>query len=299
MALAAMAVPNAVMMTRLPSNRRIAQPGPPPEPRIVAVEGRGRLAETMLPAGLSLLDAVHQAVAGFGAESAVMSIAGGAFGPLSYVIPSLPPDATHAAFYSPTFAPAGGASLRDGCITFGWRDGAPFLHCHAFWTEADGQAHGGHILPAETVIAAPVPARIWLLDGLAFEQHPDPETNFTLFAPVPRTRTGDGTRCFGLRLRPNQDLYTTLEEFCIAHGIARARLHGGVASIIGADYEDGDQIESFATEMYLRNGVVQEGRALLDVALVDYTGRLSEGRLRRGANPVLMTVEIVIEALQG
>jgi hypothetical protein len=51
--------------------------------------------------------------------------------------------------------------------------------------------------------------------------------------------------------------------------------------------------------MYLRNGVVQEGRALLDVALVDYTGRLSEGRLRRGANPVLMTVEIVIEALQG
>jgi len=25
------------------------------------------------------------------------------------------------------------------------RDGAPFFHCHALWTEADGRAGGGHI----------------------------------------------------------------------------------------------------------------------------------------------------------
>ena len=37
--------------------------------------------------------------------------------------------------------------------------------------------------------------------------------------------------------------------------------------------------------------------AMLDVALVDYTGGLAEGRLVRGDNPVLMTMELVLEAL--
>ncbi len=286
------------MTPRLEPHRRIAQPGPPLEPRIVAVQAQGRLVETILPAGLSLLESVHRTVTHHGAESAVMSIAGGGFAPLAYVIPSLPPDPSHAANYSETFTPHGTAALRDGCITFGPRDGAPFLHCHAFWTEADGARRGGHILPAETVIAEPVTAQIWLLHGAAFEQRPDPETNFTLFAPVPHTRAGEGTPCFALRLRPNQDLCGTLEAFCGHHSITSARLHGGVASIIGADYADGTQIESFATEMYVRNGLIQHGTAELDVALVDYTGRLSEGRLRRGANPVLMTVEIVLEPLQ-
>ena len=35
----------------------------------------------------------------------------------------------------------------------------------------------------------------------------------------------------------------------------------------------------------------------LDVALVDYTGGIAEGRLLRGDNPVLMTMEIAIEAI--
>ena len=35
--------------------------------------------------------------------------------------------------------------------------------------------------------------------------------------------------------------------------------------------------------------------AALDVALVDYTGGLAEGRLIRGDNPVLMTMELVLE----
>jgi hypothetical protein len=35
--------------------------------------------------------------------------------------------------------------------------------------------------------------------------------------------------------------------------------------------------------------------AALDIALVDYTGGLAEGRLLRGDNPVLMTMELVLE----
>jgi predicted DNA-binding protein with PD1-like motif len=281
----------------LSPDRAVAQPGAPIAPRIIAVEGQGRLLEAVLPAGVSLLESVRQSVAAHGAGSAVMAIAGGTLAPLHYVIPSLPPDASHAAFYSETFTPAGGGRLRDGCITFGTRAGAPFLHCHAFWTEAGGTPHGGHVLPEETVVATPVTARIWLLDGVAFAQNPDPETNFTLFAPVPAPRTGEGRRCFGLRLRPNQDLCGALEAFCAAAGIRHARLHGGVASIIGADYAHGETVANYATEMYVRSGRIDDGIATLDVALVDYTGRLSEGRLRRGHNPVLMTVEIVLEPL--
>ena len=37
--------------------------------------------------------------------------------------------------------------------------------------------------------------------------------------------------------------------------------------------------------------------AELDVALVDYTGGIAEGRLVRGDNPVLMTMELVLEVV--
>ena len=39
----------------------------------------------------------------------------------------------------------------------------------------------------------------------------------------------------------------------------------------------------------------RRGEATLDVALVDYIGGLAEGRLVRGDNPVLMTMELVLE----
>ncbi|MFY8157778.1 MAG: DUF296 domain-containing protein, partial [Rhabdaerophilum sp.] len=35
-------------------------------------------------------------------------------------------------------------------------------------------------------------------------------------------------------------------------------------------------------------------RARIDAALVDLTGDLAEGRLKRGANPVLMTFELIL-----
>ena len=38
--------------------------------------------------------------------------------------------------------------------------------------------------------------------------------------------------------------------------------------------------------------------AQLDIALVDYLGDLAEGRLVRGDNPVLMTMELVLEPLE-
>ena len=103
-----------------------------------------------------------------------------------------------------------------------------------------------------------------------------------------------------MRLRPNQDFAGCLEAFCRERGIARAKIHGGVGSTIGARFADGGIIEPFATELAITSGVVASGRGALerlDVALIDYTGGIGEGRLIRGDNPVLMTMELVLEAL--
>jgi hypothetical protein len=103
-------------------------------------------------------------------------------------------------------------------------------------------------------------------------------------------------------LRPNQDFAGALETFCRECGIISARLHGGVGSTIGARFTDGRIVEPFATELAVSSGVVAIGaggalEAELDIGLVDYLGGIAEGRLTRGDNPVLMTMELVLEVL--
>lgn len=164
----------------------------------------------------------------------------------------------NAAFYIDTFRRAGTTRLKIGAMTLGERDGAPFFHCHALWTEADGRAGGGHILPEETVVAEPFAVEAFGIDGAVSTAEPDPETNFKLFGPVPSAASGAETtgRAFALRLRPNQDFAGALETFCRERGIARAKLHGGVGSIIGARFAEGRRVEPFATELAVRSGAV-------------------------------------------
>jgi predicted DNA-binding protein with PD1-like motif len=284
--------------------RSIAQPGPPSPERIQSAEARGRAFSFTLQAGLPLLEAARRGFAAAGFAGGTLSMKGGALGPFAYVMPALSKTGENAAFYSDTFRPAGITRLKTGAMTLGGRDGAPFFHCHALWTEADGRAGGGHILPEETVVAEPFEAEAFGLDGALFAAEPDPETNFKLFGPIPSAATGAETarRAYALRLRPNQDFAGALEAFCRQRGIISAKLHGGVGSIIGARFADGRTIEPFATEMAVSSGVIASGaggalEAELDVALVDYTGGLAEGRLTRGDNPVLMTMELVLEVL--
>jgi predicted DNA-binding protein with PD1-like motif len=109
-------------------------------------------------------------------------------------------------------------------------------------------------------------------------------------------------RAFALRLRPNQDVASALEGFCRDRGITRARIHGGVGSTIGARFADGRSVDPFATELTVTSGMLAPGasggiEAQLDVALVDYSGGLAKGRLVRGDNPVLMTMELVLEVI--
>ena len=281
--------------------RQIEQPGPATPERIAFVESHGLRFEMQLQPGLTLLEAVRRSFAAAGFTSGVARVDGAALSPFAYVMPALSKTPEHAAFYSDIFRPAGVARIETGVMTFGLRDGAPFFHCHALWTEADGKRCGGHILPDETVLAEAITLPAVGLDGAAFTAEPDAETNFKLFGPVQAQSLGatQEGRFFALRVRPNIDFSSALEQFCIAHGIRRARIHGGVGSTIGARFGDGRAVENFATEVAITAGhiVVEAGQATseIDVALVDYTGAMASGRLKRGDNPVLMTFELVLE----
>ena len=278
--------------------RHIDQPGPPLAPRLLCASGGGRRFGFTLQPGEALLQGAVAAFAREGFASGVLRLRGGGFGPFAYVMPSLPVSPRNAAFYSETFRPAGTTRLGQGAMTLGQRDGLPFFHCHALWTEADGLARGGHILPEECQVALPVEVEAVGLDGAGFAATTDDETNFRLFQPY-----GSGTegRFHALRLRPNQDLTLALEAFCRARGIGRAVLHGGVGSTIGVHYADGRQVEPFATEMFISAGEIDPAGldSRVEVGLVNYTGAVSSGTLLRADNPVLMTMELVLEALPG
>jgi predicted DNA-binding protein with PD1-like motif len=283
--------------------RSIEQPGPPAPERIQWVEARGRAFSFTLQTGIPLLEGARRGFAAEGFASGVLNVRGGALGPFAYVMPALSKTGENAAFYSDTFRPSGITRLKLATLTLGERDGAPFFHCHGLWREADGRDNGGHMLPEETVVAEPFEVFAYGIDGAMFSAEPDPETNFKLFGPVPSEGRdlGGTSPAFALRLRPNQDFAGALEGFCRARGITHAKIHGGVGSTIGARFAGG-VVEPFATELAVTSGVIMSGadgalEATLDVALVDYTGGLAEGRLIRGDNPILMTMELVLEAL--
>src|ERR1700693_2146197 len=196
--------------------RSIAQPGRPAPERIQWAEARGRAFSFTLPAGLPLLEAARLGFAAEGFAGGVLNMREGALGPFAYVMPALSTTGENAAFYSETFRPEGIARLRMGAMTLGQRDRAPFFHCHALWTEADGRAGGGHILPEETVVAEPFEVEAFGIDGAVVAAEPPPETKFKLFGPVPSAATGAEarSRAYALRLQPNQDFASVLEAFC-------------------------------------------------------------------------------------
>jgi predicted DNA-binding protein with PD1-like motif len=276
--------------------RAIRQPGPPSAARAVIVPVGTMLVDVMLPAGVRLLDALALLLED--AESACLTLTGGAFGPFGYVMPAAAPDASHAAYYSEAHRPLGAAQLEVAAVTLGLRDGRPFFHCHALWREAGGRPGCGHVLPDETFVQTPIRARGVVILGARFVVTPDAETGFSLFVPEPTgTQPPEGARPgVAIRLAPNQDLTTALESAARAAGFARAVVHGGVASLIGARFTDAPPLDGFATEMLVRRGTVAGPDTELDIAIVDLHGTIGTGRLAARDNPVLMTFEGVLQA---
>lgn len=286
--------------------RRIEHPGPLSEVRRRTVDCSLRHVEVTLAPGKTLLDALADVLAAGQATSAVATLRGGGLDPFAYVMPALSPTPAHAVYFSERHEPAGFVRLESAAVTLGRRDGQPWLHCHGTWRDAAGNRLGGHVLPNEALIAEPIEASVWLLDGATFEVVASPETAFSLFEPMPGRDAeakpkGNGT--FAMAVRPNEDLCTVLVDECRSRGIAAARVRGGVGSLIGAAFDDGRAVEPFVTEVFIRDGAIgpdRDGRlaAHIHSTVVDYLGGLNEGRLQPGANPVLVTFELVVEPTQ-
>ncbi|MFG1378007.1 DUF296 domain-containing protein [Xanthobacter autotrophicus] len=291
--------------------RRISQPGPAPHERIESAVGRLQVLDFTLEPGLTLNAAITGPLMAAGMGAAQVEVSGGGFGPFTYVMPAAASDAIHAAWYSAPFTPAGETRLDRGNVTFGHKEGAPFIHCHAFWTEPDGSRHGGHIMPHETVVAAPIRARAYGAAEVETTADFDSETNFPLFTPhlsphlSPHARSvpaEGGPRIAFARVRPNVEIGAAVEELCRRYGFAGGRLRGGVGSLIGARFTDAQPVDDYATEVFVTSGTVAADAsgaltAQIDLALVSFTGAMAEGRLVRGANPVLITFELAVEEI--
>ncbi len=295
--------------------RRLVQPGPAPAERIESLAGPGVVLDYTLEPGRSLVEALTAPLVAAGARSAAIVFGAAALAPFRFVLPGPARDGAHVAWFSDPRTP-GGDPARPSMVetanaTFGWRDGAPFVHCHGVWVEPDGTRRGGHLLPDETFIAAPARARAWGLADVAITVDPDPETNFPLFHPVaaPAGRVpADGfvpdgaIRLIAARIRPNEEIGAALIALCARYGLARAAVRGSLGSLIGAGFADGRVVPDLATEVLVRHGMVAPGpdgalAATLDLVVVDAAGWPHEGRLAPGENPVCITFELMLEAV--
>jgi predicted DNA-binding protein with PD1-like motif len=283
--------------------RSITHPGSPDTQRIYAQPVRTRPLDTFLTSGQTLLSAVTEIAKANGAKSGAFRLNGGRFTSFSYVMPALSKSPDHAVYFSETFYVEGRVTLETASVTYGQRDGRPWLHCHAVWVEPSGRRHGGHLLPDQIVVAEPIHLTGVAIDGAAFTVCPDAETNFSLFLPLAtqasQTSESMGQHAYALRVAPNEDLCTAIEAFCQTHQIHQATILGGVGSSVGAIFQDGRVVEPFVTELLILSGHVVRGEngqlsVDIDIAIVDYKGGLTEGRLAKGGNPVLVTAELVL-----
>ncbi|SME98811.1 Acyl-CoA synthetase (AMP-forming)/AMP-acid ligase II [Xaviernesmea oryzae] len=277
-----------------PALRRLEHPGPPAPVRREAVRTELKPVAGVLRPGEVFLAGIARVFAEAGCKGGFVTVEGGACDPFRYVLPAFSPDAAHAAWYSATFAPAAGGRFQTATVIFGERDGAPFLHCHGIWDTGEDTLRMGHVLPFDSVVSQPVAVKGHGSVTATFDSVPDPETNFTLFSVKGRGEEGNGIL---LRVRPNEDVATAIEEVCRTHGIESARVYG-IGSINEPVFEDGCRIVCLATEIAIESGSLEktpEGlRTSLDAAVVDTDGVIYHGGLARGDNPVGVTFELVI-----
>ncbi|PVE21782.1 DUF296 domain-containing protein [Microvirga sp. KLBC 81] len=283
--------------------RHILHPGPVTPERTNAVAGAPVPLHFVLEPGEAVDEAIAKGFAASGCIGGFVAFRGGRCEPFRFVMPAASPDALHVAWYSDTFAPAGSVEIKRACAIVGQRDDKPFIHCHGIWETSEG-LQMGHMLAPNTIVAESIEVTGIGMRTATFEALPDPETNFTLFEPVQVAEDRQvkaGPRVLLAKVRPNEDISLAIEEICSRHGIGRANVHG-IGSLNEVRFTDGSRVESHATEVLIREGGVESAhdrlRARLKIDVVDMDGRIFSGELVHGDNPVCVTFELVIEALE-
>ncbi|SAK74463.1 hypothetical protein AWB79_04361 [Caballeronia hypogeia] len=286
-------------------SRILKHPGAADPERIQSVAGEALTLTFELEPGQSLRDALLDPLRAAGIAAATVRMEGLSLDCLHFVRPAPPKDDQHVAFYSEPHRIDTPLYIELACATVGEREGKPFIHCHALWKGADGAMQGGHIFSDQVTVARGSVAKAWGIANALMRADYDPETNFTLFQPVEAppvsnvTASRDGRKGIVARIRPNEDLSQGIEAACRINGIRAARIRGSVGSIVGARFENADPVDDIATEILVLDGEVKdeggEPRATLDVALIDPRGRVHQGRVVRGDNPVLICFELFLE----
>jgi hypothetical protein len=272
----------------MPTIRSLPQPGPVHPDRIDCCPGDAMPLRYTLAPGLTLIEAITGPLIEAGFQCATVVFHDIALSPFRYVMPGPADDDSHVAYFSAPREPKGTARIEQANATFGWADGKPFIHCHAVWIEPDGRRRGGHILPADTIVASAGDAHAWGFRDVRIDTRLDPETNFTLLQP---TGTGFSGGDVVVRVKPNQDIITAIEKI----GIRDGKIRGSLGSLIGARFADGSCVDDHATEVLVREGHICDGVASLDLLVVDMQGEVHEGSLQRGENPVCITFDLFVE----
>ena len=265
-------------------------PGPRAARRVQAARTRLVPVAGSLRAGETVMAGVARLFAEAGCPGGVVFLDGVTCDPMRYVLPALSRDTSHAAWYSDTFAPEGPVRIEAATASVGQRDGAAFLHCHGIWGTRESRAMG-HLLPLDSLVAEDAGVSGIGARDAWFDSRPDAETNFTLFQI-----SGGLPGAHGLlaRVAPGEDVVTAVEALCAGAGWSDARIHG-LGSIDHILFQGGTRVDCLATELRFAGARVEGGRAHLPIDVVDIDGTISHGVLARGANPVGVTLEILIE----
>ena len=271
--------------------RTLVQPGPVAQERIDTCRGTVERIRFRASKGTTVLDGLTGPMVAAGFQSGTMTLRDASVGPFQYVMPGPPDGPAHVAYFSAPRAPEGVSRIGQANATFGWNAERPFLHCHAIWTEPDGSARGGHIVPPETVFASDTDVEAWGFRDIRMDVSPDAETGFSLFQPNGGTDRG----AVFARVKPNVDFVTAVEDIAARCGMRDAVVRGSLGSLVGAVFVDGPSVPDYATEVLVASGSVRDGQATLDLHVVGMDGRSHSGRLARGENAVLITFDLVLE----
>ncbi|WP_312033630.1 MULTISPECIES: PCC domain-containing protein [unclassified Rhodococcus (in: high G+C Gram-positive bacteria)] len=298
-----MSAPHTSLLMGVP---QLEHPGPPAARRVDAYPATLHHLDTELPAGRSLLPALHDAVFERGFTSAFGELRGGGFTEFDYYIPSICHAGTSVATFSEPRRGHGPAAFVRGGVTIGKRDGKVFAHCHAMFVGADGIMRAGHLIPDSVLLGAGVRADLYATADVAMTVTPDPEINFPVFQPQPvhetTTTHEGGLRSVVARIHPNVDIVAAVEHLAETHRFDTAIVRGKVGSFVGATLTQGDHVITApgpATEvMYLDGAVTPDAdgrpRAELSCAAVGIDGNVYTGSVVRGRNPVAMTFELAL-----
>ena len=166
--------------------RTMVHPGPVALVRLEPVAARGqRQWRLSLAPGQLLLQALTDALAAQGVRTAALALLGGELETVAYCLPIPDPEGQVIATYGAPLVLHHVALLRASATLGQAADGAPVIHCHASFADADGTVRGGHVLPDRTVVGRrPVTVLATALDGIDLRLGFDPETRLHMLRPT-------------------------------------------------------------------------------------------------------------------